>query len=375
MLLNHRPPVLIALATCVLTGLSACANTPWGDTVERSLAIDPALEGEKQRSSTPQNQEPRQTESQTGPVTGNSEAANGDDFIGPQLPQEDSSRSRPARDDRTPRDSERSGRPESLQTAKRFSDLDQAPPELRQYLEAVAALDVLTSPAIGNNGNLFTEVPFEPNQPVSRRAFARWLVTANNRIYADRPARQIRLALESSKPVFQDVPTTDPDFPAIQGLAAAGIIPSPLADEGVDALFRPDANLSREDLILWKVPLDIRETLPTADVKAIQQHWGFQDAAKIRPKAQRAVLMDYQNGELANISRAFGYTTLFQPQKAVTRAEAAATLWYFGFQEEGLSAEDALQLQASTADESIPRSSRSNQPSRSTDSESDPESQ
>ncbi|MFM6397433.1 MAG: S-layer homology domain-containing protein, partial [Planktothrix sp.] len=36
------------------------------------------------------------------------------------------------------------------------------------------------------------------------------------------------------------------------------------------------------------------------------------------------------------------FTTLFQPKKNVTRAEAAATLWFFGFQGEGISAKDAL---------------------------------
>lgn len=88
--------------------------------------------------------------------------------------------------------------------------------------------------------------------------------------------------------------------------------------------------------------MDTRQSLPTASLNAIQQTWGFQDAARIDPKAQRAVLADYQNSDLANIRRAFGYTTLFQPKKPVTRAEAAATLWYFGYQGEGVSAQDAL---------------------------------
>jgi hypothetical protein len=36
---------------------------------------------------------------------------------------------------------------------------------------------------------------------------------------------------------------------------------------------------------------------------------------------------------------------LFQPKKPVTRAEAAAALWYFGAEGEGISAQDALQSQ------------------------------
>jgi len=44
----------------------------------------------------------------------------------------------------------------------------------------------------------------------------------------------------------------------------------------------------------------------------------------------------------------FGYTTLFQPKKPVTRAEAAASLWYFGFQGDGITAKEILEAQAET---------------------------
>jgi hypothetical protein len=170
----------------------------------------------------------------------------------------------------------------------------------------------------------------------------RWLVAANNRLYAAQPAKQIRLSTDAAQPAFQDVPRNDPDFPAIQGLAEAGLIPSPLTGDSTTVTFRPDAPLTREALILWKVPADTRQALPTASLDAIKQTWGFQDAARIDPKAMRAVLADFQNGDLANLRRAFGYTTLLQPKKAVTRAEAAAALWYFGFQGDGQSAQDAL---------------------------------
>jgi hypothetical protein len=65
---------------------------------------------------------------------------------------------------------------------------------------------------------------------------------------------------------------------------------------------------------LWKVPLDTRQALPSASVDAVKQTWGFQDAAKVEPRALRAVLADFQNGESANIRRMLGYTTLFQPK-------------------------------------------------------------
>ena len=121
-------------------------------------------------------------------------------------------------------------------------------------------------------------------------------------------------------------------------------MPSLLSGDSTAVLFRPNAPLTREQLILQKVPLDTRHALPNASVDAVKQTWGFQDAARIAPQAMRAVLADFQNGEQSNIRRVFGYTTLFQPQKLVTRAEAAAALWYFGTQGEGLSAQDALQF-------------------------------
>lgn len=221
-----------------------------------------------------------------------------------------------------------------------YTDLDKAPPELRQYLTDLAQLGVL-SLSQSSDKTKAVDTTFVPDKPVSRREYARWLFAANNRLYSDRAAQQIRSG-QASQPAFRDVPPSDPDFAAIQGLAEAGIIPSSLSGDPTVVAFRPDAQLTREAMLLWKVPMDTRQPLPTASLDSIKQTWGFQDAARIEPSAQRAVLADFQNGDLANIRRVFGYTTLFQPQKPVTRAEAAATLWHFGYQGNGVSARDAL---------------------------------
>ncbi|MEA5507236.1 S-layer homology domain-containing protein [Halotia wernerae UHCC 0503] len=229
--------------------------------------------------------------------------------------------------------------------SQQFSDLNKAPQELRQYIQDLASLGVLSinSQASKSNSNVPTN-QFEPSKIITHREYARWLVAANNAMYASSPAKQIRSAAESTQPAFSDVSKTDPDFPEIQGLAEAGLIPSPLSGDSTTVLFRPDAPLTREQLILWKVPLDTRQALPTANLDAVKQTWGFQDVGKIDPKALRAVLADFQNGEQSNIRRVFGYTTLFQPKKPVTRAEAAAALWYFGTQGEGISAVEALKV-------------------------------
>jgi len=230
-------------------------------------------------------------------------------------------------------------------TGQGFTDLNKAPQELRQYITDLAALGVLPLQQTGNKSNqadILTQ--FDPSKTISHREFARWLVAANNQFHPNRPSLQIREASANSQPAFQDVPPTDPDFSAIQGLAEAGLIPSRLSGDVTAVLFRPDAPLTREQLILWKVPLDSRQGLPNASVDAVRESWGFQDVARIDPKALRAVLADFQNGEQSNIRRVFGYTTLFQPKKPVTRAEAAAALWYFGNASEGISAPEALQL-------------------------------
>lgn len=219
------------------------------------------------------------------------------------------------------------------------------PAELRQSVLDVAKLGVLTLSTTGTPEKSTTLA--NPNQVITRRLYARWLVNANNRIHGNRPAKQIRLGVSSDASIFEDVPTSDPDFPEIQGLAQAGLIPSPLTGDTGAGKFRPDDPLTREQLLLWKVPLDLGRKPGTATVDLIQQRWGFQDTAKIDPQVLGAILVDFDNGDFSNIRRVFGYTTLLQPKKTVTQAEAAAALWYFGFQGDGVSAADVLPSQKS----------------------------
>lgn len=178
------------------------------------------------------------------------------------------------------------------------------------------------------------------NQPISRRRYAQWLFTLNNRFYADDRAKRLRPGRSSDTPAFQDVPPSDRDFAAIQGLAEAGIIPSTLTGNSTAVNFRPDAPLTRETLVLWKIPLDTRTALPDTTPTAVSETWGFQDVNAVEPLALRAIAADFQLGDFANIRRAFGYTTLLQPSKAVTHAEAAAALWRFGTQTEGITASE-----------------------------------
>ncbi len=200
-----------------------------------------------------------------------------------------------------------------------------------KYLTELSELGVLSP----------TEAQKTLGSIVNRREYARWLVAAHNKVYQANPSQQLKPATADTSPSFADVSANDPDFIAIQSLANAGIIPSTLSSDNSSAMFQPDLPLTREELILWKVPLDYRQALPHASVAVVQKNWGFQDTAKISPAMLSSVLADYQNGDKSNIRRAFGYTTLFQPQKPVTLAEALSTIWYFGTND-GRSAHDAI---------------------------------
>jgi hypothetical protein len=210
---------------------------------------------------------------------------------------------------------------------------------LQTYVRDLANLGAI-DPAQGQQ--------LQPNGEIKRRDYARWLVLANNLIYQGNPSRQIRLALTADKPTFADVKSNDPDFVYIQALANAGLIGSAAGNS--QTLFKPDAPLSREDMIAWKVPLDLRDGLPnSATVETVRQAWNFQDSDRIAPGALLAVLGDDQLGDLSNIRRSFGYTTIFQPKKPVTRAEAAAALWHFGTATDGISAQDILQASSASS--------------------------
>lgn len=346
-MLPRKPPtVALILLVCLLLPLASCAKTPAGESLEKSLEADPRLTEQETATTTatttvtsekpqPQAQRPAQ---QTTPSPSASAVTL------PQISSFSSSTTLGA-----------SGTSKDPQTtlvqtkSDHFSDLNKTPKELRSYVEDMAKLGVLTSYSSGAKQNSATSnILFEPNQGITRREFVRWLFDANNRLYATRSTQQIRSGLAMEKPAFRDVPRNDPDFAAIQGLAEAGILPSPLSGDNTVVTFQPDKPLTRETLLLWKVPVDIRQALPMATVDAVKQTWGFQDAAKISPRGMRAVLADFQNGDSSNIRRAFGYTLLFQPKKIVTRAEAAAAVWYFGIEGEGQSAQEALKQQDST---------------------------
>ena len=349
LLLKYRA----SFALCILLLLTGCSGSRLGDTVGKSLEPDPQLLDESNVVTAADAEEKTATPTPAANNTDNS-----------------------AEEETEQKATEKEEKPvatpvEEKVVAGQYDDLGKAPEEIQEYLVDLLELGLLEvrpvaaapapAPSADNDDEEDSEpqpkadIPgpneFRPNRAITRREYARWLLSVNNKFYAGQRNRKIRLGVTSSTPVFQDVGTKDPDFAAIQGLAEAGIIPSPLTGSSTTVTFRPDAPLTRKDLLLWKVPLDTRQPLPQATPDAVEEAWGFQDAGKIEPRALQAVLADYQNGDFANIRRAFGYTTLFQPDKAATRAEAAAVLWRIGNSTEAITAEEIRNPGSAAAEE------------------------
>ncbi|KAK3008483.1 hypothetical protein RJ639_015094 [Escallonia herrerae] len=192
--------------------------------------------------------------------------------------------------------------------------------------QALAALQVLK----------VIEGDVRPGELCTRREYARWLVSASsalsrNTVSKVYPAMYIENVTELA---YDDITPDDPDFPSIQGLAEAGLISSKLSrrdmssslDEDESSLcFYPESPLSRQDLVSWKMSLEKRE-LPVADRTVLQQLSGFIDVDKINPDACPALVADLSAGEQGITALAFGYTRLFQPDKPVTKAQAAIAL-------------------------------------------------
>jgi hypothetical protein len=96
-----------------------------------------------------------------------------------------------------------------------------------------------------------TSGAFRPGAPIKRREFIRWLVKANNVLWADTPAKKVNLADTTETSVFPDVATSDPDFPYIQGMQDAGYsVGFP------DKTFKPDQALTREQMFAIKNVFD-----------------------------------------------------------------------------------------------------------------------
>ena len=196
---------------------------------------------------------------------------------------------------------------------------------------------------------------FNPAQQIARGEFVKWMVLANNAIWANDPDKQIRTAAPGERAAFPDVPATHPDYAYVQGVFDSGFTIG-----FNDKSFHPDSNLTREQMISIKESLD-RGGVDNYYVEfwdSVMPNW--KDRAQIAPQFRGAITEDsgfdkkYPDNAVGNIGRTFGAIAMFRPKMEATRAQAALILWKIGphndsWQEKGKprSAADALSPQAS----------------------------
>jgi hypothetical protein len=188
---------------------------------------------------------------------------------------------------------------------------------------------------------------FDPRGSITRGDFARWLVMANNAIWANQPDRVIRPS-QGATSSYPDVPTSHPDFTYIQGLYDAGFsVGFP------DKTFKPDDKLTHEQMIAIKESVDRggvdkyyvsfwSSTMPNWKDKS-QVNAIFRGAIAEDSGLDRSATVTYNlpNFVVGNIGRAFGAIAMFRPQDPVTRAQAALVLWKIGPHDDKFNPSDA----------------------------------
>eukprot|EP00850_Spirogloea_muscicola_P007012 SM000034S12766 [mRNA] locus=s34:663117:667662:+ [translate_table: standard] len=202
-----------------------------------------------------------------------------------------------------------------------------------------AALDAVQSQAF--EALQVIEGDVSPAGICTRREYARWLVSASG-VLSRSAAHKVHPAMyveHLTEQAFEDISPEDPDFACIQGLAEAGLIPSRLlhADLGCNrdstkmgcgggsSRFRPDSPVTRQELVTWKVALE-NPRLPDPNKERVKELSPLVDVDNIDHDALPAVELDLASGENSIIASAFGLTRRLDPEKAVTKAQAALAI-------------------------------------------------
>jgi hypothetical protein len=197
-------------------------------------------------------------------------------------------------------------------TEAKFEDIKGDPAE--EVIKAFVKLGVLDSS--GSH--------FGPGVAMPVGEFATWLVRANDIMFRDQPSRQIRLASPRELPVFNDVPSSSPRFPYVQGMVNAGYV---VAFDRTE--FGGDRNLTCEWLILLRDGVDLGRGKVLGDPAAYEDLRTrlrplLKDADDISNECLAAVLADVTEG--STIRLAFGRSDRLQPRRVVTRKEAVLAL-------------------------------------------------
>lgn len=195
-----------------------------------------------------------------------------------------------------------------------------------QQITQLAALGVFGTPSGA----------FNPSGTITRGDFVKWLVLANNAIFANNPGKEIRPS-QGTTSAYPDVSVSHPDFAYIQGMYDAGF-----AVGFPDKTFKPDALLTHEQMIAIKESVDrggVTQYYVT-NWDATMPDW--KDKQKINKLFRGAIAEDggldrvavinwsHPNLVIDNVPRTFGAIAMFRPQDNVTRSQAALVLWKMG---------------------------------------------
>lgn len=171
----------------------------------------------------------------------------------------------------------------------------------------------------------FSGPSFQPNAPVMRREFIRWLFAANNAIQTD-DTKKIHPAPSGTTPYFKDIPSTDKDFAIVQGMQDAGIsVGFP------DKTFQPDIPITREQAVALSLGVDCSYdgnwSKDPTEAYIFLPAW--KDKAAVS-KTYAPILASCGDATTDTVGRVWGKVTVFRPQMNVTRAEAALMDWQTG---------------------------------------------
>ena len=230
-----------------------------------------------------------------------------------------------------------------------YTDIADTPAE--KYVTGLGALGVFGTPS----GS------FNPGGTITRADFVKWLVLANNAIFANMPGKQIHLS-QSTTSAYPDVATSHPDFPYIQAMYDAGF-----AVGFPDKTFKPDALLTREQMIAIKESVDRggvqqyyivnwNSTMPDwKDKDQIDKTFRGAIAEDSRLDTSAVSNWNQPGMVIGNVPRTFGAIAMFRPQDTVTRGQAAAVLWRVGPHNDDITIPTLDNMPRSAADALAPR--------------------
>ncbi|BAZ44778.1 S-layer domain protein [Chondrocystis sp. NIES-4102] len=180
-----------------------------------------------------------------------------------------------------------------------------------------------------------TSNQFQPSTAITRGEYIAWLVKTYNELHKYPIALPVNYM-----DAFPDVAPSHSHSIYIQAAYDAGFLAG-----FADGTFRPDEVLTREQAIAIKARFDTtrsgKDSRPADKLRIFMEKTkGFQDAASMSDEFVPYLAFDFGNAAGGrNFQRVYGTTTIYAPQKPVTKAEAAILLSKF---RKGKSIEEVL---------------------------------